>query len=73
MKEMRCDHKLHGVLIESGIVEFKCNSAFCGAEPGVVVLHRFSAETGNLIETKKYKDPTVRRSTRGRGTSVRTA
>lgn len=54
--ELRCDHKLHGV-IRGRILEFKCRSKLCGAAPGVVVLHRFDAESGALLDTQVYKDP----------------
>lgn len=54
--ELRCEHKLFGFLIDSGVLEVKCNSAFCGHEPGVVVLHRFSTKDGSLIETLRFKD-----------------
>lgn len=53
--EMRCDHKLHGV-VHDGLVEVKCGSALCGHKPGVVVIHKFSATTGELVTTKLYKD-----------------
>lgn len=56
MIELRCDKKLHGVLFD-GVVEIKCTSRFCGAGNGVVILHRFSVQTGELIETIKYRDP----------------
>lgn len=56
--ELRCSSSiLHGV-IEDGVLEVLCKSNRCGKESGVVVLHRFNVETGKLIETKKYKDPT---------------
>lgn len=59
--EMRCRHKLHGVVHE-GIIEVKCSSSFCGAKSGVVVIHRFNSKTGELVETKKYKDtPIIRK------------
>jgi hypothetical protein len=54
--EIRCQNKLHGILIEHGVLEVKCDSGFCGAGNGVVVFHRFSMATGELIETKRYKD-----------------
>lgn len=57
--ELRCEHKLVGVLTDDGVLEVKCNSRFCGHEPGVVVIHRFSVEDGKLIETKRYKDTPV--------------
>jgi hypothetical protein len=53
--DLRCPHKLFGVL-ESGLIEFKCNSNRCGAGPGVVVLHYFTPE-GELVDTKQFKDP----------------
>lgn len=56
MIELRCDGKLHGML-EKKVLEVKCNSRWCGAIPGVVVLHLFNAESGALLETKYYKDP----------------
>lgn len=58
--ELRCPNKiLHGVL-GPGWIEQKCRSARCGAKPGVVVIHRFDTASGDLLETKLYKDPTNR-------------
>jgi hypothetical protein len=54
--ELRCGAKLHAILFEE-YLEVKCNSRRCGHEPGVVVLHRFSRTTGELIETKRFRDP----------------
>jgi hypothetical protein len=56
--EVRCEHKMHGVLHE-GILEVKCRSSLCGHRSGVVVIHRFSAATGLLVETKYYKDTPI--------------
>ena len=56
MANLRCNGKLHGIL-EDKVLEVKCNSKFCGAGPGVVVLHLFSTESGALLETKFFKDP----------------
>lgn len=56
MPELRCEGKLHGIL-KGNLIEVKCGSRWCGAEPGVIVLHRFNAESGALLETKRYKDP----------------
>jgi hypothetical protein len=56
--DLRCDGgKKHGVLIDSGVLEVKCISPHCGAVKGVVVLHRFDTMTGELLSTKRYKDP----------------
>ena len=54
--DLRCEHKLHGRVLQDGRVEVKCSSSFCGAEPGVVVLHRFDLHTRD-VETLKVKDP----------------
>jgi hypothetical protein len=53
---MRCLNSLHG-LIFGGAVEVKCRSRRCGARSGVVVLHRFDLDTGELIDTRMFKDP----------------
>lgn len=54
--DVRCGSKLHGRLIEGGLFEVACGSAFCGKGPGVVVIHRFNIQTGELVETRKFKD-----------------
>lgn len=56
MAEFRCPSKLHGAMDDEGFFEVKCRSRFCGAKPGVVVLHRFKV-SGELIETVRFKDP----------------
>lgn len=56
--EMRCDHKLHGVIVD-GLIEVKCGSSLCGKRSGTVVIHRFNAHTGELVETKLYKDTPI--------------
>lgn len=57
---MRCDHALHGIINSDGLLEVKCRSSFCGRKKGVVVIHRFDPLTGELVETKRYKDtPTI--------------
>jgi hypothetical protein len=61
MQDLRCASKKHAVLTAPsdthGVVEVKCDSAFCGAQRGMVVLHQFSTETGLLLETHRYKNP----------------
>lgn len=70
--EMRCGHKLHGIIVDDA-VEVKCGSALCGSKPGVVVIHRFSRATGELLSTMQYKDtPIIKKErTDGQRTSVR--
>jgi hypothetical protein len=54
--EIRCDSKKFGELLD-GIIEIKCSSKFCGAEPGVIVLHKFDL-WGKLIDTVRLREPT---------------
>lgn len=54
--ELRCEHKKFGELTDDGYIEVKCPSKFCGA-PGTVVIHRFDPLTGELITTKRFRDP----------------
>ena len=72
--DLRCEAKKHGE-VDDLVVEIKCSSRFCGAGPGVVVIHRFDARTGELTETRRFKDPTRKERANGsrNGTAVRTA
>lgn len=61
--ELRCEgNKLHGLVVQEdevkpqGTVEFRCDSRWCGASSGTVVLHRFDLDTGEC-HTRKYKEP----------------
>ena len=72
MTDLRCASKLHGTL-DDGVIEIKCNSRFCGAGSEVVVLHKFNAVTGELIETARFKSPGGTRGTDHRAAAVRTA
>lgn len=55
--DVRCPGKRQAVLIRPGVLEIKCDSRVCGAERGVVVLHRWDTNTGELMETQRYRDP----------------
>lgn len=55
--DLHCGNKKFGELTEDGYLEVKCSSKFCGAAPGAVVLHRFDPLTGELLETKRFRDP----------------
>lgn len=55
--ELRCPAVKHAELTETGLVEVSCRSRWCGKKPGIVILHRFNAETGELVETLKFKAP----------------
>lgn len=56
--EMRCEHKLHGI-VNGDVIEVKCRSALCGHKPGVVVIHKFNSVDGKLLETRRYKDTPI--------------
>jgi hypothetical protein len=50
--DLRCDAKLHGRMVDDHTFEAKCNSRFCGARAGqVIVLHRWDIHSGALVET----------------------
>ncbi|MGI0002441.1 MAG: hypothetical protein ACRD42_05115 [Nitrososphaeraceae archaeon] len=53
---LRCANKLHGI-VDGDIIEVSCNSQFCGSYAGIVVLHKFNLNTGELIETRTFKEP----------------
>ena len=57
MKELRCPSKLLAQVTEQGLIELPCDSRWCGKQPGLVILHRFNAETGELVQTLKFKAP----------------
>ena len=58
MIELRCGGTMHGKLdIHDGKLEVKCGRRGCGAGRGVVVLHTFDLETGEMVGTRKFADP----------------
>jgi len=59
--ELRCSSKKHGVMLSDSLFEVKCDSRFCGARRGVVVLHRIDIKSGEMISTVKYKNPNSRK------------
>lgn len=71
--DLRCSSKKHGELHDA-VVEVKCDSRYCGAGPGVVVIHRFDATTGELVETRWFKNPRKEKGNASRNpTAVRSA
>lgn len=54
--DLRCEHKKHGELGD-GILAIKCRRPQCGAGPGVVVIHRWDALTGEFLDTQRFRDP----------------
>lgn len=66
MIELRCDNgiKFGELFEERAVVEFRCRSSRCGHEPGVIVLHEFDVETGKLLGTDLYREPSVEKEGR---------
>lgn len=54
--DLRCSSKKHAVL-NTDTIEVKCDSKFCGAGRGVVVLHTFDKATGVCLDTRRFRDP----------------
>ncbi len=70
--ELRCGGTMHGrVDVEHLTLEVKCKRRKCGVQPGVVVLHTFDLQTGELLDTKKFADP--RREVKNGSSSLRPA
>lgn len=55
--DLRCPNGKKLAVLEGAVIELKCNRRDCGARPGVAVLHRFDAGSGEFIETLIFKDP----------------
>lgn len=62
--QLRCRGKLQGILKyypDTGktLLEIRCKEKWCAErKAGLVVLHYFNVETGELDHTKKFRDPT---------------
>lgn len=57
-RDLRCNMIKHAELVSPGVIEVKCRSQRCGARPGVVVIHRFDTNNGELIATTlRFKEP----------------
>jgi len=60
--QLRCNSQLQGILkvYPNGkrLLEIRCKNKWCAARgAGVVVLHYFNVDTGELDHTKKFRDP----------------
>ena len=64
MIDLRCPHRKFGVLIlpsvTEGQIEIMCPSRWCGRSEGVAVLHTFSTRTGELVGTRRFRQPNRR-------------
>lgn len=63
--ELRCENGIKFGEITGGLLEVKCRSSRCGhGIDGVVVIHRFDPLNGELLETRRFKDPATGRKER---------
>lgn len=61
--DLRCQAKKWGEVWDaSGLLDIKCNSRFCGAGKGIIVLHRFDLETGEMVSTQRFQAPPNRKN-----------
>lgn len=78
MNELRCDNGIlfaqvaFSEILGEHLVEVKCRSSRCGAGPGVVVLHLFTL-SGELHDTRRYRDPAPRKDVTTNGHHPRSA
>lgn len=59
--DLRCPNGIKFAEITGELIEVKCRSSRCGAGTGVVVLHRFHPVSGELVETKRFRDPVTKK------------
>lgn len=57
--ELRCPTRLHARINDDGLIEMKCrnNAEPCGAGKGMTVLHYFDPISGDLVKTRKFREP----------------
>lgn len=60
--ELRCKGNLYGIVSDDlKTIEVRCKRRACGAQPGIIVLHTLSLETGQELSTRRFKDPALRK------------
>lgn len=55
--DLRCEFKLFGRLTDDGLLEVKCNTDRHAHGKGVVVFHYFDLNTGNMKDTRIFREP----------------
>jgi hypothetical protein len=75
MHELRCGGTMHAKLLDDRILEVKCGRRSCGAKRGVVVLHTFDLNSGQMVGTARYAEPPKEGNSHGTGqlSAVRSA
>ena len=71
MPDLRCASKKHGEADGDGHIIVKCSSKFCGAGPGIVILHYFDNANGKLVKTCRYKEIGASHGAHSHATSLR--
>lgn len=58
-KQLRCDGTLHGIVSDdaTGTLERPCKHYRCGYVKGIIILHTFSLDTGQVVQTKRFREP----------------
>lgn len=60
--QIRCDGNLYGVISDDhSTIEVKCKRRGCGHAPGVIILHTISLTTGQVVSTKRFREPQIRK------------
>ena len=63
--DLRCPAKKFAELVkpsqDEGFIEVSCPSRFCGRHFSTLVIHRFSTQTGKLLDTMYFKSPPDRK------------
>jgi len=60
--QLRCDGNLYGVISDDHqTIEVKCKRRACGHAPGVIILHTISLATGQVVNTKRFREPQIRK------------
>lgn len=67
---IRCPSRIVAKLTD-GRLEVKCSAKHCGAGKGNVVFHYFDPLTGDLLETKTFREPSELFSTKKEAATCR--
>ncbi len=60
--QIRCEGNLYGVISDDHQnIEVRCKRRACGHQPGVIVLHTISLASGQVVSTKRFRDPLFRK------------
>ena len=57
--DLRCGTTLHGRLTDDRWLEVKCKRRACGYVKGTVVLHTIDIQTGKVVKTDTFADPST--------------